>query len=80
MINEATFADRRRIHTPVIFWTIQAHNVTKQKKKGKKTLKLRVSLVYLGFTRGREISSLFDFNETAGAGLAKYAEESYMIT
>lgn len=38
MINEATFADRRRIHTPVIFWTIQAHNVTKQKKKGKKNL------------------------------------------
>lgn len=37
MINEATFADRRRIHTPIIYWTIQAHNVTKQNKtkKGK---------------------------------------------
>lgn len=43
MINEATIADRRWIHTPVIY-----------KTKKEKNLKLRVSLVYLGFTREAE--------------------------
>lgn len=44
MINEATIADRRWIHTPIIYKT----------KKKEKNLKLRVSLVYLGFTREAE--------------------------
>lgn len=72
MINEATF-DSYPGH--LLDYTSAQCNKTR-----KKTLKLRVSLVYLELTRGREISSLFDFNETAGAGLAKSADESYMIT
>lgn len=53
MINRNTSTARRRSHTPVIYWTVPAHNVTKRIKRRKKILlKLRVLLLYLGFTTG----------------------------
>lgn len=73
MINRNTSTARRRSHTPVIYWTVPAHNVTKRIKRRKKILlKLRVLLVYLGFTTGAAENELcVRFYRNGGTAFSK---------
>lgn len=71
MINRNTSTARRRSHTPVIYWTVPAHNVTKRTKRKKILLKLRVLLVYLGFTTGAAEKLCVRFYRNGGTAFSK---------